>query len=174
MGEKGDLIGSVGLFLLSVITLLWIWIRIVAIVIVSSYISTRLNFNGLLWWSSTILIFSFLLRLLFFKNTLAEDYRSLVDKKIEQDSKDSCLDSTLAHVLAKDNSIITVLQDAYGNYDIRLTFNNGETYIITKDTNSMVEGEFLFIMETDGFNIMNKAFKIDTIEKVERVRNWEG
>ena len=169
MGEKGDLIGSIGLFLLSVITILWIWIRIVAIVIVSSYISTRLNFNGLLWWSSTILIFSFLLRLLFFKNTLAEDYKGLVDKKIEQDSKDSYLDSALAHALAKDNSIITVLQDAYGNYDIRLTFNNGETYIITK-----VEGEFLFIMETDGFNIMNKAFKIDTIEKVERVRNWEG
>ena len=148
----------VGVLGIGIFSLVWLIVKIVACVYVSGYISsTYLNLNGSIWWFTSIVIFSILLRCVVRRDS-GEEYNKLVD--------------TVTH---RDNPIFKVLNENYGKYDTRIKFFEDSELIISKDTMVSVEGEFIFLHDgdesfSDSLYPVRQGFNIDTIDRVETIK----
>ena len=72
------------LLVVGVVTLVWWIVKVLVSLIVAFTISGYYNLTGLVWWSSTIIIFTVLCKILFYGNSinyyqgLVEDFRKEV------------------------------------------------------------------------------------------------
>ena len=163
--DNKEFLKEAGLLSLGIFNLFWIAVKIIATIIISIYISTRFNFTGFLWWSGIIVSFCIISKIIFYSNN-SKYYKKLVDTYTH--NKEPLIND----ITQDNNEIFNVLKEAYGNYDVRITFFDDTTYIITKDTNATIESGFLFIIDgTDNekFPLVNKGFNIDNIYKIEKI-----
>lgn len=81
---------GLGIVLLGLITVVWQIVKIISCLFIAGLISTKMGLGGNYWWFASIIIFTFLCKILFLGNN-NETYSNLVDnynEKVNEEKKD--------------------------------------------------------------------------------------
>ena len=154
-----SVIKGFGLLSIGIFSIIWIILKIISCIFIAGYISTNLlHFTNIYCWFTSIIIFSILCRLCI-RDDFADKYTELVDKTVNENNDEK-------------NPIFDVLIENYGKYDTRLIFFDESEYVIDKNANSYVDGDFIFLCDNiKGYmNPIKRGFNIDTIDKIETIK----
>lgn len=78
------LLEGIGILLLGYLVILWQIIVMVSCVIVAVLISNQLGLSGIYWWAVTVIVFTILNKILYYKNDSSNLYEDIVENYKEK------------------------------------------------------------------------------------------